>query len=88
MTHEKNCIVAAGKLAEIEDNILQNLVCSLKSQTSKLVFGKGNPCADIFFIGEAPGATEEMSIFAHLTAQEFRNFLKIFFKRFSQGRIV
>ncbi len=59
MMHEKNCIVAAGKLAEIEDNILQNLVCSLKSQSSKLVFGKGNPCADIFFIGEAPGATEE-----------------------------
>ncbi len=32
----------------------------LKQSATNLVFGKGNPDADIFFIGEAPGANEDL----------------------------
>ena len=48
---------AALKL--IERDILNNFVCPLKDSAKNLVFGKGNPDADILFIGEAPGAKED-----------------------------
>jgi len=47
------------KLQEIEEDILKNLKCELKDMAQNLVFGKGNPKADILFIGEAPGAKED-----------------------------
>lgn len=46
-------------LKKIENDILKNLDCQLKDNAKNLVFGKGNPNADILFIGEAPGAKED-----------------------------
>src|SRR3990167_2004068 len=34
--------------------------CPLKDAATNLVFGKGNPEAKILFIGEAPGANEDL----------------------------
>ena len=36
-------------------------LCELSKSRGKVVFGEGNPHADILFIGEAPGATEDSS---------------------------
>lgn len=47
------------KLDAIKQDILNNLVCPLKDEATNLVFGKGNPKADILFIGEAPGKKED-----------------------------
>jgi DNA polymerase len=45
------------------DHIRQSLdgcdLCPLSRSRNKLVFGEGNPDADIMFIGEAPGAVED-----------------------------
>jgi DNA polymerase len=47
-------------LDEIKADILNNNVCSgLAKSASQLVFGVGNPDADIVFIGEAPGKKED-----------------------------
>lgn len=35
------------------------LLCPLSQQRTNVVFGKGNPDADILFIGEAPGKEED-----------------------------
>ena len=49
------------KLDEIRDKILSNNVCpELAAQATQLVFGDGNPDADIVFIGEAPGKNEDL----------------------------
>lgn len=45
----------------IEQSILDNDVCSdLAAQATQLVFGSGNPDADLLFIGEAPGKNEDL----------------------------
>jgi DNA polymerase len=36
-------------------------LCELSKSRQKIVFGEGNPHADLLFIGEAPGATEDSS---------------------------
>ncbi len=36
-------------------------LCTLSKSRQKVVFGEGNPSADLLFIGEAPGATEDSS---------------------------
>ncbi len=36
-------------------------LCELSKSRQRVVFGEGNPHADILFIGEAPGATEDSS---------------------------
>jgi len=36
-------------------------LCELSKSRGKVVFGEGNPHADILFIGEAPGVTEDSS---------------------------
>ncbi len=45
-------------LAEIQERCARADL-PLKDAATKLVFGKGNPDADILFIGEAPGAKED-----------------------------
>lgn len=43
---------------------IENLACTacdLHKTRQNLVFGKGNPTADILFIGEAPGEKEDLS---------------------------
>jgi uracil-DNA glycosylase family 4 len=48
------------QLEEIKESILTNNVCQdLATQATQLVFGDGNPDADIVFIGEAPGKKED-----------------------------
>ncbi len=34
--------------------------CSLSQTRTNLVFGEGNPCAKLMFVGEAPGADEDV----------------------------
>ncbi len=48
-------------LDRIKADILKNNVCpDLAKQATQLVFGDGNPDADIVFIGEAPGKNEDI----------------------------
>lgn len=49
-----------NELEKVKQNILNNLKCPLKDAATNLVFGKGNPDAPILFIGEAPGAKEDL----------------------------
>jgi DNA polymerase len=48
-----------GRLNRVAAEIRKNLRCPLKDAATNLVFGKGNPDADIIFIGEAPGKKED-----------------------------
>ena len=50
---------AASTLAELRDAMQQFEGCSLKHTAMNLVFGDGNPDADVMFIGVAPGADED-----------------------------
>jgi len=47
-------------LGEVKQRILDEMVCPLKDAATNLVFGKGNPDAQIMFIGEAPGEKEDL----------------------------
>src|SRR3989344_1403142 len=47
-------------LAIIRQKIIDEMKCPLKDAATNLVFGKGNPEAKIFFIGEAPGKNEDL----------------------------
>src|SRR4051794_4648505 len=48
------------KLDAIKDEILKQNICpDLAATATQLVFGDGNPDADIVFIGEAPGKNED-----------------------------
>lgn len=48
------------QLDQIKAEILKNNICpDLAKQATQLVFGAGNPDADIVFIGEAPGKNED-----------------------------
>jgi len=47
-------------LQQIAEDIMKNSVCSeLAKQAAQLVFADGSPEADIVFIGEAPGKSED-----------------------------
>ena len=48
------------ELDSIKQHIVLDLVCPLKDAATNIVFGKGNPNADIVLIGEAPGAEEDV----------------------------
>lgn len=48
-------------LDQIKADILSKNICpDLAKQATQLVFGSGNPDADIVFIGEAPGKNEDL----------------------------
>lgn len=50
------------QLDALSAQILTDKVCpDLASQATQLVFGSGNPSADIVFVGEAPGKNEDRS---------------------------
>ena len=55
----KERIKKEKKLKELEQEVLKNLNCELKKTAKNLVFGKGNPNAEILLIGEAPGSKED-----------------------------
>ncbi len=50
---------AAQNLADLLERLSRFEGCGLKATATRLVFGEGNPSADIMFIGEAPGAEED-----------------------------
>ena len=50
---------AATTLDELKSAMAEFDGCALKHTASNLVFGDGNPEADIMFVGEAPGADED-----------------------------
>ncbi len=50
----------AGLAAIASDIETGNVTPELKAQATQLVFGVGNPDADIVFIGEAPGKNEDL----------------------------
>lgn len=50
------------QLASIQQQILDDHVCpELAAEATQLVFGDGNPDADVVFIGEAPGKNEDLT---------------------------
>jgi len=49
----------AESLDELYEKIKDCKKCALGETRTKLVFGKGNPNADVLLIGEAPGAEED-----------------------------
>ncbi len=50
-----------SRLDGIKQEILDNKVCpELASSATQLVFGDGNPEAELVFIGEAPGKNEDL----------------------------
>jgi len=49
------------KLDDIKQQIIDNKVCPELAETAtQLVFGDGNPDAELVFIGEAPGKNEDL----------------------------
>jgi uracil-DNA glycosylase len=50
---------AAKDLADLRETLSRFEGCGLKATATRLVFGDGNPSAEIMFIGEAPGADED-----------------------------
>ena len=49
------------KLDQIKADILKKKVCpDLAKMATQLVFGDGNPDADLVFVGEAPGKNEDL----------------------------
>ena len=56
----KNALLTSDALESFNASICQCQKCSLGSTRKNFVFGVGNPQADIVFVGEAPGAKEDM----------------------------
>ncbi|HYP57833.1 MAG TPA: uracil-DNA glycosylase [Beijerinckia sp.] len=50
---------SAANLEELRARLLNFEGCGLKATATQLVFGDGNPQAEIMFVGEAPGADED-----------------------------
>ncbi|HEY8006994.1 MAG TPA: uracil-DNA glycosylase [Methylocella sp.] len=49
----------AQNLDDLRDSLSRFEGCGLKATATRLVFGDGNPDAEIMFVGEAPGADED-----------------------------
>ena len=45
---------------ELKENCLNCRMCNLCEARSNVVFGVGNPCAKVMFIGEGPGRNEDL----------------------------
>src|ERR1700712_1086227 len=57
----KNMSDTQARLDQIQADILEKNVCpDLAKTATQLVFGDGNPDADIVLIGEAPGKNEDL----------------------------
>lgn len=50
-----------GKLDELQNNCLSCKKCGLWETRTNVVFGGGNPDAEILFIGEGPGEQEDLT---------------------------
>ncbi len=49
-----------GTIGDLEKAVSGCLRCALGSTRTKFVFGAGDPHAEVMFVGEAPGADEDM----------------------------
>ncbi len=49
----------AGRLAALKNKVLECRECGLSASRNNVVFGEGNPEAELMFIGEAPGYYED-----------------------------
>lgn len=58
---DSNCIDKAELLERLKKEIGDCKRCELYKKRTNIVFGVGNPCADIMFIGEAPGEEEDLT---------------------------
>jgi uracil-DNA glycosylase len=50
---------SAKNLDDLREKLSRFEGCGLKATATRLVFGDGNPGADVMFVGEAPGADED-----------------------------
>ncbi len=50
---------AIGRLSELRTEALVCTACRLSEGRTQVVFGDGNPEADVVFVGEAPGQHED-----------------------------
>ena len=57
--HLPQNILGPAILSELKASLQNCTCCRLSSSRNHVVFGEGNPCARLFFIGEAPGAEED-----------------------------
>jgi uracil-DNA glycosylase family 4 len=57
---DTDAIVRAGSFDELREIALPCLRCRLASTRTQVVFGTGDPNADLMFIGEAPGRDEDL----------------------------
>ena len=48
-----------NSLEKLKEQVMKCHLCELSKSRTNVVFGEGNPQADIMFIGEGPGATED-----------------------------
>jgi DNA polymerase len=55
----RDSAASAKTLPELRERLLQFEGCGLKATATQLVFGDGDPHAEIMFVGEAPGADED-----------------------------
>ncbi|MBI5242485.1 MAG: uracil-DNA glycosylase [Elusimicrobia bacterium] len=56
---EESALLRKEELRKLKDKILGVKTLPLRESATQLVFGEGNPNADICFIGEAPGRFED-----------------------------
>jgi DNA polymerase len=55
----RECAAAAASLDALREALARFDGCGLKATATRLVFGDGNPAADVMLVGEAPGADED-----------------------------
>jgi DNA polymerase len=49
-----------GQLRDLQENMGNCMLCRLSQGRKSIVFGEGNPDADLMFIGEGPGREEDL----------------------------
>jgi DNA polymerase len=52
--------VEGDTLERVRENLGECTRCRLHKQRNKIVFGVGNPCAELVFVGEGPGHDEDV----------------------------
>ncbi|MEO1928143.1 MAG: uracil-DNA glycosylase [Nautiliaceae bacterium] len=56
---KENSIKMPSQLKELEEICKNCTLCDLSKTRTNVVFGEGNPNADLMFVGEGPGAEED-----------------------------
>lgn len=58
-THEESSVSPARRLQQLAETTRHCQQCRLSGSRTQVVFGMGDPAADLVFIGEAPGRDED-----------------------------